>query len=256
MLPGAYAAHSGVHGSLLAAGDAGGVGDPALGERAERVGGGIHRRVAGPPDRDGGVGQQQRQHHRVGVLDHLAAQPDQRGLAGPARPCRPGRARGRRLGRRRGSPRATARGAPWTPRGPQAIASSACSSSATTMRVSTMPIAGLPALIRSLTKAAAISEAVGVGQLDHWSRPPPGAAVAGEHRVGGLGPPAAGGVLLRAMALAWPSSRGSGRGSARTARPPRGAGTAAGRPAARRGSAARRPPGWPRRTSRRRRSPC
>ena len=39
-----------------------------------------------------------------------------------------------------------------------------------------------------------------------------------------------------------PSGRGSGRGSARTARPPRGGGTAAGRRGVRRGSAARRPP--------------
>jgi hypothetical protein len=40
------------------------------------------------------------------------------------------------------------------------MASSAFSSSTTTTSVRTMPMAGLPALMRSLTKAAAISEAV------------------------------------------------------------------------------------------------
>ena len=40
--------------------------------------------LRGPPDRHRGVGQQERQHDRVGVLDHLATQPDQGGLAGPA----------------------------------------------------------------------------------------------------------------------------------------------------------------------------
>ena len=62
----------------------GGVGDPALGQRPERVLGRVVGGVGGPPDGDGGVGEQQRQHHRLGVLDHLALEPDQRVLAAPA----------------------------------------------------------------------------------------------------------------------------------------------------------------------------
>ena len=73
-----------VHGLLLAPRDGRGVGDAPLRQGAERVGGGVERCVGGPPDRHRGVGQQERQHDRVGVLDHLATQPDQGGLAGPA----------------------------------------------------------------------------------------------------------------------------------------------------------------------------
>ena len=60
------------------------VGDPALGQRPERVVRRVVRRLGRPPDRDGGVGQQQRQHHRLGVPHDLALEPDQRGLATPA----------------------------------------------------------------------------------------------------------------------------------------------------------------------------
>jgi hypothetical protein len=73
-----------MHRALLAAGDGGGVGDATLGQRAEGIAGRVGRRVTGPPDRDGGVGQQQREHDRVGVFDDLPSQPDQGRLAGPA----------------------------------------------------------------------------------------------------------------------------------------------------------------------------
>ena len=127
------------------------------------------------------------------MLDDLAAQPDHGGLAGPAvRRCRPGRARGRRRGRRPGSPRAPAPGAPWRrPSGRPPSRRRRASSSTTTIRVSTMPIAGLPALIRSRTKAAAISEelvsvsSIIQGRLQ--TRPS-----RAQHRVGRLGAPGAG----------------------------------------------------------------
>ena len=69
----AYAAHWSCSALVLPRVDEGGVGDPALAERAERVGGRVGGGVGRPPDGDGGVGQQQRQHHGLGVLDHLAA---------------------------------------------------------------------------------------------------------------------------------------------------------------------------------------
>src|SRR6188472_2793499 len=95
------------------------------------------------------------------------------------------------------------------------------------MRVSTMPIAGLPALMRSLTKAEEIADAVvSVSSImsgslrrrerkercggSEWLRgvrssgSPPGPAVARQHRGGGLRAPVAGGVLLGAAALALP----------------------------------------------------
>ena len=63
----------------------------------------------------------------------------------------------------RASPRMTPSvraGCSWAAIRAEVIASSAWSSSVTTMRVSTMPMAGLPALIRSLTNAEAIADAV------------------------------------------------------------------------------------------------
>ena len=72
-------------------------------------------------------------------------------------------------------------------------------------------------------------------RADRRSRAPPGASVAGEHLVRGCRAPRAGRVLLERSALRRPRTPRSGRGSSRRARPPRGAGTAAGRRAARRG---------------------
>ena len=59
-------------------------GDPlgALGQRAERVGGRVERRVHRPPDDHGRVRQQQRQDDRLGVVDHLAVQAQHHRLAG------------------------------------------------------------------------------------------------------------------------------------------------------------------------------
>ncbi len=58
------------------------VGDPPLCQRAQRVLGGVLRRVHRPPHDDRGVRQQQRQHHRVGVVGHLAVHAQDDGLAG------------------------------------------------------------------------------------------------------------------------------------------------------------------------------
>ena len=63
----------------------------------------------------------------------------------------------------RASPRMTPSeraGCSWAAILAEVIAWSACSSSTTTIRVSTMPMAGLPALRRSLTNAEAIADAV------------------------------------------------------------------------------------------------
>ena len=80
--------------------------------------GGVLGRVGRPADRDGGVGQQQRQHDGLRVLDDLALEPDQRGLAGPAgaRADLGVDLRGA-AARRRGSRRAPGRGARARPRG-------------------------------------------------------------------------------------------------------------------------------------------
>ena len=64
------------------------------------------------------VGQQQREHDGLGVLDHLALEPDQGGLAGPAvAGAHLGVDLRRRRGRRRGSRRARGRGARARPGG-------------------------------------------------------------------------------------------------------------------------------------------
>ena len=85
----------------------------------------------------------------------------------------------------------TRAGCSWEASRATRIASSAWSSSTTTTNVITMPIAGLPARVRARTNSAAIAEEVvslSSIMLVLGSRSAPGAAVAPEHRVGGLRP--------------------------------------------------------------------
>ena len=150
----------------------GGVGDPALRQGADRVGRRVVGVVAGPPDDDRGVRQQQRHHDRLGVLDHLAGQPDQGDLAGPA-VADPDLGVDRRLAAAGAEDqrRAPAPGARARPCGRSRARPWRSSSSATMTIVITMPCAGLPCRVRCSTNALR-SRGVGVQELDvgrRWS---------------------------------------------------------------------------------------
>ncbi len=242
--PGQVAVAADVYGALVwiarvrAALGRGGVGDPPLREPAERVA--WRGPPAGPLGHQAATGESGSSRGSTTDSGCLTTSPLAAGSARSRRSsrsrCRPGRSRRRHRGRRPGSHRAPGRGA------------RAAASRATAHRLLGLVLvdhddqghhhahrraAGAGAGAAGTPRA--IPAGVGIQGARSWSGPPPGSAVAGQHLVGRLRTPAAGGVGLRLPASCCPRLEDRVEDLPGAARPPRCAGRAAGRPAARRG---------------------